>query len=161
MTHLKTTVTFVLCVVAQACAIETHDAKQEPSSTTQGQPSQTPGGDPVSVRCERLDDLGFAATGVVLQKSDPMAQDAPCLDLDGDRIASFASRTCQLVQPESFSLNGCVDTYDCEGCTIELRSDDDYGFVVRGTSSSAACADLAAKYALVSSLECDAHIDHI
>lgn len=159
MTHLKLAATLLLIGLTQACALDAQGEQSSASSVAADRPPLADSGIPAP-RCERLDDLGLAATGILLHESNPMAEQAPCLSLEGGRLASFAGRTCRLVEPESFSLVGCVDTYDCGGCGVELRDDESYGFVARGTSDSPECGDLAAKYALVPGQVCNAKLDH-
>lgn len=150
----------LMAVAAQACALESNDASVSAATDGPSHGASVPQS-AEGPRCERLDDFGLAASGILLSASTSQALDAPCVDLSGDRIETFAGRACQLVAPTGFALEGCRDSYDCGGCPLELRSDDDYGFVAVGTSSEPACADMNGKYALVTALACGSNFGHI
>lgn len=81
---------------------------------------------------------------------------------DVRRIAIDGARRSGFVVVGADELSAAEERKgDCGGCPLELRSDDDYGFVAVGTSSEPACADMNGKYALVTALACGSNFGHI
>ncbi|MFO0570124.1 MAG: hypothetical protein U0263_31060 [Polyangiaceae bacterium] len=160
MAHLSELATLCLALVTQACALAASDEEAAPGPSAPALPPQPALGTP-SLRCEGLDDLGLAASGIVLQKSSVFAQDAPCIGLEDHRVASFGNRACTAVEPRGSAQEACVDTYDCGGCVLEIRRDPEYGFVAEGAVQDDACLDVAGRYALIAGPVCGAALGHL
>lgn len=106
-------------------------------------------------RCERVDELGLAASAERTQALGSSSAEAHCVSLSGNLVAAIGDRACKLIEPQGFTFDGCADWYDCEGCVVELRQQLNEELELTGTSDDPACADLHAVYVLYPGLACE------
>lgn len=109
----------------------------------------------ITPRCERLDDLGVAASAERTREIGRPSAEAHCVSIAGDLITAIGDRPCRLTKPQGFTFDGCADWYDCDGCAVELRQQLNEEFVLTGLSDAPACADLQAAYVLYPGVACE------